>query len=264
MPEQIQLHGARPTMAALIDIWGRPHRLDPRTLIGRQVDGQGLAILEPSVSRHHAHLTLDNDEWTVRDLGSANGTFQDDKLIAAPIAVHEGDRVRFGHIAFYFVEDVARLPPPRLGRTMTATIRPTDRSVTASTGKPFPVVTLDEDHTDVGLPVMSFKMHEPTGGGGGLIEVDGKQVQLTTTQFELMALMIRRMAGELHQPELVRGFVRSSELIADLSWDTREPSENHVKQLVRRVRRALIKSEIGDLIESRHRFGYRLRAIPRE
>jgi pSer/pThr/pTyr-binding forkhead associated (FHA) protein len=268
MPEQIQLHSARPTMAALIDIWGRPHRLDPRTLVGRQVDGQGLAILEPSVSRHHAHLTLDNDEWTVRDLGSANGTFQDDKLMPGPMEVHEGDRLRFGHIAFYFVEDVTRLPPPRLGRTMTATIRPLDRSiVNAVVGSPptFPVEQNDgEERTDVGLPVMSFKMHEPTGGGGGLIEVDGKQVQLTTTQFELMALMIKRMAGELHQPELVRGFVRSSELIADLSWDTREPSENHVKQLVRRVRRALIKSEIGDLIESRHRFGYRLRAIPRE
>jgi pSer/pThr/pTyr-binding forkhead associated (FHA) protein len=263
MPEQIQLHSSRPTMAALIDIWGRPHRLDPRTLVGRQVDGQGLAILEPSVSRHHAHLTLDNDEWTVRDLGSANGTFQDDKLIASPVTVHEGDRVRFGHIAFYFAEDVTRLPPPRLGRTMTATIRPIDTS--ALNEKTFPIEPLVEDErTDIGLPVMSFKMHEPTGGGGGLIEVDGKQVQLTTTQFELMALMIRRMAGELHQPELVRGFVRSSELIADLSWDTREPSENHVKQLVRRVRRALIKSEIGDLIESRHRFGYRLRAIPRE
>jgi DNA-binding winged helix-turn-helix (wHTH) protein len=263
MPEQIQLHSSRPTMAALIDIWGRPHRLDPRTLVGRQVDGQGLAILEPSVSRHHAHLTFDNDEWTVRDLGSANGTFQDDKLIANPVAVHEGDRVRFGHIAFYFVADVARLPPPRLGRTMTATIKPTD--ISAVNVKTFPIEPIEqEDRTDVGLPVMSFKMHEPTGGGGGLIEVDGKQVQLTTTQFELMALMIRRMAGELHQPELVRGFVRSSELIADLSWDTREPSENHVKQLVRRVRRALIKSEIGDLIESRHRFGYRLRAIPRE
>jgi len=264
MPEQIQLHSSRPTMAALIDLWGRPHRLDPRTLIGRQVDGQGLAVLEPSVSRHHAHLTLDNDEWTVRDLGSANGTFQDDKLIASPVAVHEGDRLRFGHIAFYFVEDVTRLPPPRLGRTMTATIRPVDGTMVVNE-KTFPIEPLVEDeHTDVGLPVMSFKMHEPTGGGGGLIEVDGKQVQLTTTQFELMALMIRRMAGELHQPELVRGFVRSSELIADLSWDTREPSENHVKQLVRRVRRALIKSEIGDLIESRHRFGYRLRAIPRE
>ena len=265
MPEQIQLHGARPTMAALIDIWGRPHRLDPRTLVGRQVDGQGLAVLEPSVSRHHAHLTLDNDEWTVRDLGSANGTFHDDKLIAAPVAVQEGERLRFGHIAFYFVEDVTRLPPPRLGRTMTATMRPLDRTSTLHAPAPaFAVEAHEEERTDIGLPVMSFRMHEPTGGGGGLIEVDSKQVQLTTTQFELMALMIRRMAGELHQPELVRGFVRSSELIADLSWDTREPSENHVKQLVRRVRRALIKCEIGDLIESRHRFGYRLRAIPRE
>ncbi|MEO8699170.1 MAG: FHA domain-containing protein [Kofleriaceae bacterium] len=264
MPEQLQPHGMRPTMAALVDLWGRPHRLDPRTIVGRQVEGTGLAILEPSVSRHHAHVTLDGDVWTVRDLGSANGTYVEDKLIEAPIEIHEGDRVRFGQIAFYFIEDVTKLPAPRMGRTATATIKPPDRSMNPGTAPTplFPVEN-DEERTDVGLPTMSFKMHEPTGGGGGLIEVDGKQVQLTTTQFELMALMIRRMAGELHQPELVRGFVRSSELIADLSWDTREPSENHVKQLVRRVRRALIKSEIGDLIESRHRFGYRLRAIPR-
>ncbi|HEU0029538.1 MAG TPA: FHA domain-containing protein [Kofleriaceae bacterium] len=273
MPEQLQPHGMRPTMAALIDLWGRPHRLDPRTIIGRQVEGTGLAILEPSVSRHHAHVTLDGDTWTLRDLGSANGTYLDDKLIEAPLQIHEGDRVRFGQIAFYFIEDVTKLPAPRLGRTATATIRPLDRTQTkvptsASASQPaMPAVRDDsfdeEEHTNVGLPTMSFKLHEPTGGGGGLIEVDGKQVQLTTTQFELMALMIRRMASEVHQPELVRGFVRSSELIADLSWDTREPSENHVKQLVRRVRRALIKSEIGDLIESRHRFGYRLRAIPK-
>ncbi len=265
-PEQIQLHAGRPTMAALVDLWGRPHRLDPRTLIGRQVDGQGLAILEPSVSRHHAHVLLDGDEWSMRDLGSANGTFSDDRLIDATTPIKDRDRVRFGHIAFYFIQDITQLPAPKMGRTMTATIRPLDRAMvippppTFSAGDPNDD---EEERTDVGLPTLRFRMHEPTGGGGGLIEVDGKQVQLTTTQFELMALMIRRMSNESHQPELVRGFVRSSELIADLSWDTREPSENHVKQLVRRVRRALIKSEIGDLIESRHRFGYRLRAIPR-
>jgi hypothetical protein len=264
MPEQIQLHSTRPTMAALIDLWGRPHRLEPDTLIGRQVDGQGLAILEPSVSRHHAHVTLDQHAWAVRDLGSANGTFHDDALIASPVAVHEGSRVRFGHIAFYFVQDVTVLPLPRLGRTLTATIDASARGAARATPIAFPIEpTAEEEPTDVGLPVMSFKLHEPTGGGGGLVEVEGKRVQLTTTQFELMALMIKRMASELHQPELVRGFVRSSELIADLSWDTHDPSENHVKQLVRRVRRALQKSEIGDLIESRHRFGYRLRAIPR-
>lgn len=270
MPEQLQLHGGTPTMAALVDLWGRPHRLDPRTLIGRQVEGQGLAILEPSVSRHHAHVTLDGDAWTIRDLGSANGSYIDDKLIESTGEIHDGDRVRFGQIAFYFISDVSRLPSPRIGRTATATIRPPMLPSAAlaraksTPGARYPIDELDEDErTDVGLPTMSFRLHEPTGGGGGLVEVDGKQVQLTTTQFELMALMIRRMASEVHQPELVRGFVRSSELIADLSWDTREPSENHVKQLVRRVRRALMKSEIGDLIESRHRFGYRLRAIPR-
>jgi hypothetical protein len=269
MPEQLQLHGAHPTLAALIDLWGRPHPLDPHTLIGRHVEGPGLAILEPSVSRHHASITLDGGAWTLRDLGSANGSYQDDKLIEGPVRLHEGDRVRFGHIAFYFVEDVTKLPPPLLARTVTAPIPPPAQAAARGARTPVPphvpgaAALEEEERTHVGLPMMTFKLHEPTGGGGGLVEVDGKQVQLTTTQFELMALMVRRMAAEEHQPELVRGFVRSSELIADLSWDTREPSENHVKQLVRRVRRALIKSEIGDLIESRHRFGYRLRAIPR-
>ncbi len=257
-PEQIQPRVQHPTTAALIDLWGRALQLDARTLIGRQVDTQGIAVLEPSVSRHHAHLTLDGTVWTVRDLGSANGTYHDDKLVESPSVIQHGDRIRFGHIAFYLIEDVDRLPSPRQARTVTTTLRP---PLPGEKLPPNPFA--DEEHTDVGLPEMKFAMHEPTGGGGGLIEVDGKQVQLTTTQFELMALMIKRMASERHQPELVRGFVRSSELIADLSWDTREPSENHVKQLVRRVRRALVKSEIGDLIESRHRFGYRLRAIPR-
>lgn len=276
-PEQIQVRAQNPTDGALLDLWGRIHRLDPRTLVGRHVDHFGLSILEPSVSRHHAHLTLDNQMWTVRDLGSANGTFQDDHPVEGAVEVRNGARVRFGHIAFYLVHDVATLPPPRIVRTVANTIQPVDVAsmlkaseaprVASSIADSLPPsqATFDdeEERTSVGLPEMRFQLHEPTGGGGGLIEVDNKQVQLTTTQFELMSLMIRRMASEQHQPELVRGFVRSSELIADLSWDTREPSENHVKQLVRRVRRALIKSEIGDLIESRHRFGYRLRAIPR-
>lgn len=254
--EQILGRVQTPTSAALLDLWGRPHQLDVHSRIGRQIEERGVAVLEPSVSRNHAELAFESGRWTVNDLGSANGTFVEDKLIEGPTEVSPGNRVRFGHIAFYLVEDMARLPPPKTSRTTTTTIRPA--TLPHDTSDDFV-----EERTAVGLPELRFRLHEPTGGGGGLIEVEGKQVQLTTTQFELMSLMIRRMASESHQPELVRGFVRSSELIADLSWDTREPSENHVKQLVRRVRRALVKSEIGDLIESRHRFGYRLRAIPK-
>jgi hypothetical protein len=206
----------------------------------------------------------------LRDLGSANGTYLDDRLLDEPTVLDDGARVRFGQIAFYLVEDATPLPQVPMTRTLTATIRPRVPTPppaplakrTSTSGDDDDEPRDDDDITNVGLPVVKIRLHEPTGGGGGLIEIDGKHVQLTTTQFELMALMIRRMASESHQPDLVRGFVRSSELIADLSWDTREPSENHVKQLVRRVRRALIKSEIGDLIESRHRFGYRLRALP--
>lgn len=260
--EQILTRVQSPTPAALIDIWGRPHPLDVHTRIGRQVEDRGIAVLEPSVSRSHAELTFENGTWSIQDLGSANGTYVEDKLVETPTTMQPGDRVRFGHIAFYLVDDVARLPPAKSTRTVTTTIRPPSVPLNRH-AQTVDHDAFEEERTDVGLPEMQFRMHEPTGGGGGLIEVDGKQVQLTTTQFELMALMIKRMASESHQPELVRGFVRSSELIADLSWDTREPSENHVKQLVRRVRRALMKSEIGDLIESRHRFGYRLRAIPK-
>ena len=265
-PEQIQLRVAdKPTAAALIDLWGRPHTLEPTVLVGRQIDGPGLALLEPSVSRRHAELKFANGTWTVRDFASANGTYVADQLVENEVetVVKPRDRLRFGHIAFYLVSDIALLPPPRIGRTATRTIRPPGKDELSLAPPPPNDFADEEERTGVGLPIMAFKMHEPTGGGGGVIDVEGKQVQLTTTQFELMALMIRRMAGEVHQPELVRGFVRSSELIADLSWDTREPSENHVKQLVRRVRRALLKADMGDLIESRHRFGYRLRAIPK-
>ncbi len=263
-PEQIQLRSTAATQGALVDPWGRTHPLDAKTIVGRHLDAMGLSILEASVSRNHASLEFDGTAWTVRDLGSANGTWQSDKLLEGPTQLADKDRVRFGHIGFYFFRDAKQLPVPRnVGRTMTATIKPLERKQMPVAEPDDSDFKKDEEITQVGLPTLAFKMHEPTGGGGGLIEVSGKRVQLTTTQFELMALMIRRMAGESHQPEIVRGFVRSSELIADLSWDTREPSENHVKQLVRRVRRALIKSEIGDLIESRHRFGYRLRAIPR-
>ena len=270
--EQIQLHGLRPTLAALVDKWGIPHRLDARTLVGRQVEGHGLALLEPSISRHHAHLTLDDGVWTVRDLGSANGTYVDDARLEAATPLRDGARVRFGHIGFYFVENVTQLPAPLPPRNTTKTLpHPPPATAVGSATHALPdddddraAADADEENTDVGLPGKTFKLFEPAGGGGGLIEVDGKVVQLTLTQFELMHLMIHRMYSEHQQPDMVRGYVRSAELIGQLSWDARDPGENHVKQLVRRTRRALAKAGIGPLIEALHGFGYRIRAIPRE
>jgi hypothetical protein len=259
-PEQVQLQGdAAGTDAALVDVWGRPHSLAASTLIGRSVDGCGLAVLEVSISRHHAQIVLDGSTWWVRDLSSANGTYIDDVPVEAAAELRAGARVRFGQMAFYFLPTGARLVTHNL-ETSTVLIA---RLTAEGSGEIPKGAEFEEERTDPGLPVISLRLHEPTGGGGGFVELEGKRVQLTATQLELISLMVQRMTADSTSPPLVRGFVRSSELIASLSWDTSEPNENHVKQLVRRVRRALMKVAQGDLIESRHRFGYRLRAIPR-
>ncbi len=117
--------------------------------------------------------------------------------------------------------------------------------------------------TDVGLATVPLRLHEPSRGGGGTLEVFGKKVQLATTHYELRRVLADRMLADAHQPDLVRGFMRSSELVGTLSWITPDPADTHVKHLVRRTRRVLIKAEIGDLIEARQRFGYRLRVIPK-
>ncbi len=253
-PEQIDHQVEYPTVSALIDRWGRPQRLQVQTAIGRKVDGHGLAILQASVSRHHATIWLHAGVWTVRDLSSANGTYVEGRRVDATAQLRDTDQVQFGEVGFYFLANVSGLPPSLPDRAHSATLHPLDRSATQS------MLPL---HRSTGLPVMTFELHEPTGGGGGLVAIDGKRVQLTTPQLELIVVMIERMGVEGALPELERGFVSSSELMTTVSWDVPDPGDDHVRQLVRRVRRLLRTAGIDDLIESRHGLGYRLRATPR-
>lgn len=259
-PEQVQRHGAATTAAALVDVWGRPHALDPIMLVGRAVGASGLALLELSISRHHARISLDGGAWSVRDLESASGTYVDDHPVTSAAPLHAGARVRFGQLAFYFLPDGARLSAPASSVMVTGQM---PCIAAAGSGELPAPRELEDEPPDPGLPSISLRVHEAAGGSAGFVELEGKRIQLTAAQLELISLMMRRMTADTDQPPVVRGFVRSSELIARLPWDTAEPNENHVKQLVRRVRRALMKVALDDLIESRHRFGYRLRAIPR-
>ena len=74
---------------------------------------------------------------------------------------------------------------------------------------------------------------------------------------------MKRMAADRGRPVAVRGYVHSSEILAAVSWDTAHPSDNHVKQLVRRLRRSLARSGRDNLIESQQGLGYRLSVVPR-
>lgn len=250
-PEQITVQGSSAvSTAALIDVWGRPNRIGHPASIGRNIDTDGLSILHGSVSRRHATLGLEGGIWKLRELGSVNGTIVNGQLVGDVVTLRDGDHVQFGPFGFYFIEDATRFPPTRIARSSSTTIRPYDRAQ-----------TLDL-HADP-LPSASFVFRQPTGGGGGLVEIDGIQVQLTLAQFELLSILAERMASDEKSPLETRGFIDASMLLRCLSLDSNEPSEDSVRHLVQRVRRALAKANVRVTLESKHRLGYRLGAVPR-
>ncbi len=71
--------------------------------VGRQA-GSYLLIDHESVSRKHAEISFVNEHYTVRDLGSSNGTFVNEARLEVGKAhtLQPGDRVRFGKILFTF------------------------------------------------------------------------------------------------------------------------------------------------------------------
>jgi adenylate cyclase len=81
-------------------------------IVGRAVTSD-LPIYDPTVSRHHAELSLTEAGVDVKDLGSSNGTFVNGTPIDQAQAVN-GDVVTFGRVAFRVVEvtPAAQQPMP--------------------------------------------------------------------------------------------------------------------------------------------------------
>ena len=230
------------TSAALVDQWGRIHPLGQRTVIGREPGDDGVAILESSVSRLHAELLLDREQagWWLSDLASTNGTFVDGHRMEGATQLRGHELVLFGDIGLVFVADCGAL----LQGDFTDPLQATSKGETATRAAEV------------------VRLFGATSGAGGLVDYKGNTVQLGSTQFSLLSLLAERVLGERSEPTEIRGFVRSIELITDLPWNTATPSDNNVKQLVRRVRRALDSIGLENAIEARQRFGYRLRVQP--
>lgn len=59
-----------------------------------------LKLSDTTVSRYHAEFRRSQTGWFLVDLGSTNGTRVNGWRITAPTAVHPGDEVSFGSVAF--------------------------------------------------------------------------------------------------------------------------------------------------------------------
>lgn len=67
--------------------------------IGRAHDCD-LPLTDMTVSRYHAELRREGDEWLLVDIGSTNGTRANGWRVGSGFAVRPGDRVTFGAVTF--------------------------------------------------------------------------------------------------------------------------------------------------------------------
>ena len=69
-------------------------------ILGRE--GEGIVVKSSTVSRRHARLIVDMNGALLEDLGSKNGTFVNDRRVAGPMPIVDGDQVRIGGLLFTF------------------------------------------------------------------------------------------------------------------------------------------------------------------
>lgn len=98
-----------PGCPSLVGPWGELHLADAEPLqLGRQSPTGRVADAlrdRDGVSRFHAEVVLRDGEASLRDLGSLNGTFVNDRRLDrdTPVTLAPGDRIRLGssvHVEF--------------------------------------------------------------------------------------------------------------------------------------------------------------------
>jgi adenylate cyclase len=91
-------------------------------LIGRGPDCE-LRLAFEDVSRHHCLIRITNDEATIEDLGSANGTLLNGQKVRSATALRSGDLLQVGESQF--VVDLGDLGWSNLGASdpAAATVR---------------------------------------------------------------------------------------------------------------------------------------------
>jgi len=112
--------------------------LKGRAIIGRD-EGCDITLDEGWISRRHAEIVPQGDQWVVRDLGSANGTVLNGQRVAAG-TLKNGARIRIGEFTLLFISGRLPVQPgmmpglPALGEDMN-TIQAAVRAESQDAGR---------------------------------------------------------------------------------------------------------------------------------
>jgi pSer/pThr/pTyr-binding forkhead associated (FHA) protein len=90
-----------PPPAAWLEHGGRRYTLSPAgAALGRSHESD-VVLADERASRQHARIELQGDEWVIKDLGSANGTFVNGERIRVR-PLRPGDEIVIGDTRLYF------------------------------------------------------------------------------------------------------------------------------------------------------------------
>jgi pSer/pThr/pTyr-binding forkhead associated (FHA) protein len=78
--------------------------------IGRE-PSSSVCLNDPSVSRGHARITIENGVATLEDMKSKNGTQVMGEAVTSPRVLKDGDEVEFGHVKGWYIVEASEDPP---------------------------------------------------------------------------------------------------------------------------------------------------------
>ncbi|HVW18962.1 MAG TPA: FHA domain-containing protein [Solirubrobacteraceae bacterium] len=82
---------------------GMEYDLSGGALLGRG-DRAEIRLLDPFASSLHARISRQGAVTVIEDLGSTNGTYLNEELLAGPAPLHPGDRLRIGDSEFTYYD----------------------------------------------------------------------------------------------------------------------------------------------------------------
>jgi pSer/pThr/pTyr-binding forkhead associated (FHA) protein len=116
-------------VSAYLEVWGRrgPQLApldDDHVTVGRAAENTVSLSWDRTVSALHAVIERYGSGWSVRDLGSTNGTFVNNARVTAEHRLRNGDEIRFGSSRLVFrlqnapasTITAAAEPPPHITR----------------------------------------------------------------------------------------------------------------------------------------------------
>ena len=71
--------------------------------VGRHKSNQ-IVIKDPFISKNHCKIVVDEEEYFLEDLDSANGTFLNGEKVEDIVRLVNNDRLKIGNIEFLFVD----------------------------------------------------------------------------------------------------------------------------------------------------------------